>query len=96
MATPRAPVGSPVLTHGLNLPDPLSLLARSSLTALGMPRTLSCETPGRRTEMARSSSVSQADEMPSGGCVRKRHLRAKQEIGWSESSAASSVNAFWL
>jgi len=41
MAMPRGPVGSPVLAHGLNLPVHHSLLARSRLTMLGMPRTLS-------------------------------------------------------
>jgi hypothetical protein len=34
--------------------------------------------------------------MPRGGRVRKRHFSAKQEIGWSEASAASSVLAFSL
>src|SRR6185503_842354 len=37
----RGPVGSPVLAHGLNLPDPPSLLARSPVSARGLPRTLS-------------------------------------------------------
>ena len=41
MALPRAPVGSPVLAHGLNLPVHHSLLARSRLSQNGMPRTLS-------------------------------------------------------
>jgi len=41
MAILRGPVGSPVLAHGLNLPVHHSLLARSHLSAIAMPRTLS-------------------------------------------------------
>jgi len=32
--------------------------------------------------------------MPGCGRLRQRHYTAKLEIGWSESFAASSVNAF--
>jgi hypothetical protein len=34
--------------------------------------------------------------MPGCSRLRQRHHTAKLEIGWSEISAASSVNAFWL
>ena len=47
-----------MLAHGLNRPDPLSLLARSSLSARGMPRTLSfARRQAAVIETARSSSV---------------------------------------
>jgi hypothetical protein len=34
--------------------------------------------------------------MPGCSRLRQRHFTAKLEIGWSETSAASSVSAFWL
>jgi hypothetical protein len=97
MAPPRGPVGSPVLAHRLDLPIRHSLLARSTLSVIGVPRTLSS---ARRQPPCRfRASLGSCGE---GGRdtdwrPRKQAPRtAKQEIGWSDSSAASSDLAFSL
>jgi hypothetical protein len=43
-----------------------------------------------------SSCLPTPSGVPACGRLRQRHRTAKLENGWSEASAASSVNAFWL